>query len=106
MLALDLQVLFGLMLYFGLSPLTKFAMNNPDAVLGNTTLSYWALTHLGVMFLATALVRVGRVLAISAKTPQSRRNRRFISFALTTATILAGIPCPALATIGRPLFRF
>src|SRR5262245_1057736 len=97
MLALDLQVLFGLLLYFGLSPLTKLAMNNPGIVLGSSALSYWALVHLGVMVLATALVRVGRVLAITAKTPQSRRIRRFVSFALTTLTILAGIPWPALS---------
>jgi hypothetical protein len=105
MLALDLQVLFGLLLYFGLSPLTKFAMNNPGSVLGSSALSYWALVHLGVMVLATTLVRVGRVLAINAKTPQSRRIRRFVWFALTTVTIMAGIPWPALS-IGRPLFRF
>jgi hypothetical protein len=105
MLALDLQVLFGLLLYFGLSPLTKFAMNNPGSVLESSALSYWALVHLGVMVLATALVRVGRVLAITAKTSQSRRTRRFVWFLLTTVTIMAGIPWPSLS-IGRPLFRF
>ena len=105
MLALDLQVLFGLLLYFGLSPLTKLAMNNPGSVLGSPTLSYWALIHLGVMVLATALVRVGRVLAINATTPASRRFRRFLFFALTTITILGGIPWPGLS-IARPLFRF
>ena len=57
------------------------------------------------MVAATILVRVGRVLAITAKTPDSRRRRRFIFFALTTATILAGIPWPGLLN-GRPLFRF
>jgi hypothetical protein len=45
------------------------------------------------------------VLAINAKTPESRRMRRFVAFALTTAVIVIGIPWPGLAN-GRPLFRF
>jgi hypothetical protein len=105
MLALDLQVLFGLLLYFGLSPLTKFAMNNPGNVWESPPLRFWALWHLGAMLLATTLVRVGRVLAITATTPASRRQRRFLFFALTTLAILAGIPWPGLSN-GRPLFRF
>jgi hypothetical protein len=105
MMALDFQVLFGLLLYFRLSPFTMEAMNNPGAVLSNASLRFWAVEHIGWMVAATILVRIGRVLAISAKTPESRRRRRFISFALTTATILAGIPWPGLLN-GRPLFRF
>jgi hypothetical protein len=105
MMALDFQVLFGLLLYFRLSPFTMQAMNNPGAALSNPSLRFWAIEHMGWMVAATVLVRVGRVLALSARTSHSRRMRRFIFFALTTATILAGIPWPGLAD-GRPLFRF
>lgn len=105
MMALDFQVLFGILLYFGLSPLTKIAMNNPGSVLGNPTLRFWALGHLAAMAAATALVRVGRILAIKARTPAARRQWRLTFFALTTLAILAGIPWPWM-TSGRPLFRF
>jgi len=105
MMALDFQVLFGLLLYFGLSPVTKFGLENMGVALGNSNLRFWTFTHLGAMVAATATVRVGRVLAINAKTPADRRKWRFLFFALTTLAILAGIPWPGLAN-GRPLFRF
>jgi hypothetical protein len=70
----------------------------------NPTLWYWAVYHLVTMFGANVTVRIGRVLAIGAKTPESRRKWRFLFFALTTAIIIAGIPWPGLSN-GRPLFR-
>jgi hypothetical protein len=105
MMALDFQVLFGILLYFVLSPLTKAAMNNPGGVIGNPTLRFWALSHLAAMGAATLLVRVGRILAITAKTPGARRQWRLTFFVLTTLAILIGIPWPWMSS-GRPLFRF
>ena len=66
---------------------------------------FWTLGHFGAMVAATILVRIGRVLAISAKTPADRRKWRFLFFALTTLAIIVGIPWPGLAN-ARPLFRF
>jgi hypothetical protein len=105
MMALDFQVLFGIVLYFVLSPLTKAAMNNPGGIISNPTLRFWALSHLAAMVAATLLVRIGRVLALTAKTPGARRQRRLTFFVLTTMAILIGIPWPWMS-IGRPLFRF
>jgi hypothetical protein len=105
MFALDIQVLFGMLLYLRLSPFTMQAMNDIERAVQNPSLRFWAVTHAGAMFLACVLVRVGRVLAISAKTAALRRRWRFLFFALTTATIMIGIPWPGLSN-GRPLFRF
>lgn len=104
MLALDLQVLFGLMLYFGLSPFTTEALNNFSAALGNRALRFWAIEHIGAMFVAVTLVHVGRVLALTATTPESRRVRRMVCFGLATLAMIAAIPWPGLSN-GRPLFR-
>lgn len=52
MLAVDLQMLTGLILYFGLSPYTMDAMNNPSAALRVPSLRFWAITHAGAMFAA------------------------------------------------------
>src|SRR5207244_11476427 len=49
MLAVDLQVLFGLVLYFGLSPLAKAAMEDFGSALRNPTLRFWGLEHIGLM---------------------------------------------------------
>ena len=105
MMALDFQILFGLLLYFRLSPFTMQAMNNLSSAVSNPTLRFWAVEHAGAMLAAAVTVRIGRVLALNAKTPGARRMRRFIFFALTTAIIVAGIPWPGLSS-GRPLFRF
>ena len=105
MMALDFQVLFGLLLYFGLSPITKYGLENMAEALGNSGMRFWTFGHLAAMVAATATVRVGRVLAINAKTPADRRKWRFLFFAITTLAIIVGIPWPGLAN-GRPLFRF
>jgi hypothetical protein len=104
MLAVDLQVFFGLVLYFGLSPFTKEAMQNVSLAMANPALRFWAVEHAGGMFLSVLLVRMGRVLAANAKTPAAARKRRLTCFAVATLGMLISIPWPGLAN-GRPLFR-
>lgn len=104
MLAVDLQVLFGLTLYFGLSPLTTEAMNDVGLALRNPALRFWIVEHAVAMLLTVVIVRVGRILALSAKSANSRRMRRAVCFALATLLMLVAIPWPGL-THGRPLFR-
>lgn len=104
MLAVDLQVLLGLFLYFGLSPSTTAGMNDLHAALHIPTLRFWTFTHVATMFAAMVLVRVGRVMAMNAPTPEARRTRRGIAFALALVTMIAGIPWPG-TSVGRPLFR-
>lgn len=104
MLAVDLQVFFGLVLYFGLSPFTKEAMTNVSAAMHTPALRFWALEHAGGMFAAVLLVRMGRVLAANASSKLAARNRRLACFAIATIGMLLSIPWPGLAN-GRPLFR-
>lgn len=104
MLAVDLQVFFGLVLYFGLSPFTKQAMSNFGAAMRVPSLRFWAVEHAVGMFAAVLLVRMGRVMAANAPSVNAARNRRLICFALATVLMLASIPWPGL-TNGRPLFR-
>jgi hypothetical protein len=104
MMALDIQVIAGLMLYFRLSPFSTEGLNHLDLAVRDPALRFWTFVHIGVMLSANVLIRVGRVMAINAKTSESRRLRRFVAFALTTAVIVAGIPWPGFA-IARPLFR-
>lgn len=105
MLILDLQILFGLLLYLGLSPFTREAMNHVGAALRDPGLRFWGIEHALMMFGAAAAVRVGRVYAIGVKTTAARRNGRFIWFGVAVLAMLAGTPWPGLSS-GRPLFRF
>jgi hypothetical protein len=104
MLALDLQVLFGLLLYFGLSPFTSTAMSNMGVALRDPALRFWGLTHVATMLVALIAVRTGRVLAMGEPTSRARRNGRYLCFAIALLVMMAGVPWPGLA-YARPLFR-
>jgi hypothetical protein len=105
MLTLDLQVLFGLLLYFGLSPFTREAMNHLGMAMREPALRFWAITHVSMMIVALVAVRAGRVFAIGETTSRLRRNGRYICFGIAVVAMVAGVPWPGLAN-GRPLFRF
>jgi hypothetical protein len=104
MLALDLQVLFGLLLYFGLSPFTREAMNNVERAVSDPGLRFWAITHVAMMVVALVAVRAGRVFAMADTSSRARRTGRYICFAVAVMAMVAGVPWPGLAN-GRPLFR-
>jgi hypothetical protein len=104
MAAVDLQVLLGLLLYLGLSPLTRAALADFAAAVRTPTLRFWALDHAVLMFGAVVLVRLGRVLPLSAKSGAARRSRRLICFGLALAIMIAAIPWPGVS-LARPLFR-
>ena len=105
MLSLDLQVLFGLLLYFGLSPFTREAMSHMGTAVRDPSLRFWAFTHVATMIVALVAVRAGRVFAMGDTTSRARRNGRYICFGIAVLAMVAGVPWPGLAN-GRPLFRF
>ena len=49
MIALDLQMLLGLLLYGMLSPFTRQAMQDFGAAMRDSTLRFWAVEHLTMM---------------------------------------------------------
>lgn len=105
MVAIDVQVLVGLLLYFGLSPFTTQAMNDMGAAMRNPGLRFWLVEHAAGMFAVMVLVRVGRILASTAASPDIARSRRAICFTLATIVMILSIPWPGMPN-GRPLFRF
>jgi hypothetical protein len=104
MIALDVQVLLGLLLYGTLSPFTEQAMSDFGAAMRSPILRFWAVEHFMLMLSAAVLVHVGRVLARKTANADQKRKRLLICFALALLVMLAGIPWPGMAT-GRPLIR-
>lgn len=100
MAAVDLQVLFGLLLYFGLSPYSTEAMNNLPAAMKSSTLRFWGVEHEVMAFAGVILVRLGRIFAVTGTSSKTRRSRRIICFAL--AMILMVV---AAFLQRRPWFR-
>jgi uncharacterized membrane protein YphA (DoxX/SURF4 family) len=96
-IALDTQLLLGLILYFFLSPLTKTALQDFGAAMGVADLRFFGLEHAVYMILAVILAHVGSVLAKKAPNSKAKFMRTAIFFGLALLLVLAGIPW------GRPI---
>jgi len=104
MMALDIQMLVGLILYLGLSPNMQEILNHFGESMRRADTRFWAVEHITAMFAAVALSHVGRVLARKAKDPAAKRTRLLVTFGLATLLMLVGMPWPGRPG-GRPLFR-
>lgn len=91
-IAMDVQLLVGLVLYVFLSPLTAAAFQNMGVAMKDTTLRFFAVEHIAVMIVALVLAHVGRTLSKKATTDTAKFQRAGIFFLLTLVAILAGIP--------------
>ena len=76
MMALDIQMLLGLLLYFVLSPNMQAILNNFGGAMNDPALRFWAVEHTSAMLAAVVLAHVGRVLARKAATTAAKRTRR------------------------------
>ncbi len=104
MMALDIQLLLGLLLYFVISPNMKAILDNFGGAMKDPGLRFWAVEHTASMFAAIALAHVGRVLARKAPTPAAKRTRLLICFGIATLLIILGMPWPGRPG-GRVLFH-
>jgi hypothetical protein len=104
MIALDLQMLLGLVLYLAVSPFMKPILENFGASMKDPATRFWAVEHVTAMFGAIILAHVGRVLARKAKTAGDKRTRLLVCFGLATVLLFAGMPWPGRPG-GREFFR-
>ncbi|OFW22450.1 MAG: hypothetical protein A3H97_02350 [Acidobacteria bacterium RIFCSPLOWO2_02_FULL_65_29] len=104
MIAMDLQLLLGALLYGFLSPYTTGAFQDFGAAMRDPIARFWAVEHLTMMLAAVVFAHLGRILARKAATPAARRTRLLVCFGLSTVLMLAGTPWPGMPA-GRPLFR-
>jgi heme A synthase len=104
MMALDIQMLVGLILYLGLSPTMQEILNHFGESMRRADTRFYAVEHITAMFAAVALSHVGRVLARKAKNPAAKRTRLLVTFGLATLLMVVGMPWPGRPG-GRPLFR-
>lgn len=99
------QVLLGLLLYVGVSPVVKSAMSDMGAAMKNSMLRFWAVEHIFTMILGAVIIHVAHVLAKRAD--EDEHTKKFkttaIGFSLGLFLILAGIPWPFREAIGRGL---
>jgi len=101
-LLLDIQVLFGIILYFFLSPTTMNALQNFGAAMSNAATRYFAVEHVVGMLIAVVVAHIGRSLSRKAPTAIQKHRRAVIWYGLAILIVLASIPWPFLS-VGRPL---
>jgi hypothetical protein len=99
-----LQLVIGLILYFGLSPITNAAMNNMGFAMKSPVLRFWAVEHFAMMLIFVILVQLARTLSKRAHNDLKKHKRTAIFTGIALFVLIAGIPWPSRNNIGRPLF--
>ena len=103
MIFCDVQLLVGLVLYFGNEWFTQLREGGAE-VMKNAGLRFFAMEHALMMIIAWILVHVGRV-AVKRAGITSKHKRALIFYGLALLIILASIPWPFRTDIARPLFH-
>jgi hypothetical protein len=103
-IALDVQLLLGLVLYVALSPATAAIFDDFGAAMRDPVARFWGVEHVTLMLVSVIAAHVGRVLARKAPTPAAKRLRLAACMTIATVAMLAAIPWPGMRA-GRPFFR-
>ena len=101
---LDLQLLLGLLLYVGLSPITRAFLASPGASMKVSELRFFGVEHLLLMLIAIVIVHVARVRSKKRTDARLRQRGVFVSTLVALLLIFASIPWPFMHA-PRPLFR-
>jgi len=95
MIAMDINVLLGLLLYLVFSPMTKAAFTDFGAAMKNPDLRFWAVEHITVMLVALALIHVLRK-RLKRDLPDVIKHRKSALFYLIALVlVLSRIPWQA-----------
>lgn len=100
----DLQVLIGLILYFGISPTVQSIWKYEGKWMKEPALRFWGMEHIAMMILALIVLRVGMAMGKRSSLPESTRRWSLGATAVSLLLVAAAIPWPWLAH-GRPFFR-
>ena len=103
-IGLDVELLFGLILYAGLSPFTAQAFADLGAAMGDQTMRYFTVEHPLGMLVAISLAHIARVRLRRAVGDSGRFKTAAILFGLVLLIILVSIPWPGMP-VARPLIR-
>jgi hypothetical protein len=100
-IALDIQLLLGLILYW---PFAVRLFGDFGNTMSDTAGRFFALEHFLLMFLAVVFVHLGSVFSRKADSDVKKHRTAAIYFSLAVLLVLAGIPWPGME-YGRPLLR-
>ncbi len=102
--AFDTQVLVGLVLYLGVSPLGVRMFENAAAAMKTPSLRFFMVEHVFGMLLAATVLHVGTARARRLGEDAARYRATALAIALGFVVLAASIPWPFFP-YARPLFR-
>lgn len=100
----DTQLTLGLLLYVFLSPLSWAFFTDLPNTLKDSTLRFFGMEHTMAMFVATAVIHIGRVRSQQAATTSLRHRHVWRTTLIALIILAVAIPWPGLPH-GRPLLR-
>jgi len=103
-ISLDVQFLFGLILYVGVSPIMGIAFRNLSDAMRQPSLRIFVVEHPIGMIAAIVLAHVGLSKVRKAATAHAKHQTALLFVALSLIVILISIPWPWMPG-GRPLFQ-
>lgn len=103
MIFCDIQLLIGLVLYFGNSWFAQLR-DSGAAVMKNASLRFFTVEHTLMMLIAWILVHVGRT-AVKRAALNKKHGKMLIFYGIALLIIVASIPWPFREAIARPLYR-
>lgn len=92
-MALDIQFVVGLLIYLVLSPLTRAALLDMAATMGNSSARFWAIEHPLLMIASVVLAHAGRLAAGRAGSYRAGSRAR-LWFTLALLAVLIATPWP------------
>ena len=98
------QLLFGLTLYLGISPMTKASFMNLKGAWANPILRFWSVQHISWMISAFVVFQIGKHLSYKKTSIENRHRALAFTTLASTVILLCGIPWPYLV-YGRSWFR-
>ncbi len=103
--AFHLQVVLGLVLYVGTSPITKAAFADFGAAMKDPTLRFWAVEHGAGMILAAVVAHMTHII-VKRRTEDERAKlkRTLAGFGLALLIVCASVPWPFRDAVGRGWF--
>lgn len=104
LIAADLQVVLGLLLWLVWSPETSQARSNFGAAMKDSGLRFWAVEHPSAMLAAVLAVHAGKVLAARTNDEHRKHKRLALCFGLALALIAILSPWPYTG-VARPFWH-
>jgi hypothetical protein len=99
-ITMDIQLLLGLLLFFGASPITRAAMSDFGAAMKEHESRFFTVEHTLLMLLAVICAHLGAALARKGRTDSVKYRGSAVAFVFSLLLMLGGIPW------WRPFLRF